>query len=94
MEDATREVRECKHRIEEETQEPARYFAYPNGREPDIGTQSKDVTRDAGYEAALTTIWGVNYQSTDPMALRRGQPWEANRGVFACKLDWYQLVNG
>jgi len=93
-EDATREVRECKQRIEEETQEPARYFAYPNGREPDIGAQSKEVTRDAGYEAAVTTIWGVNYQSTDPMALRRGQPWETDPGVFGCKLDWYQLVNG
>ncbi len=87
------EISECKRRIEEELQFSALYFAYPNGREEDFGTCNKDSLRNAGYSAALTTVWGVNYRSTDPMELRRGQPWEQNLAMFAYKLDWYELVN-
>jgi peptidoglycan/xylan/chitin deacetylase (PgdA/CDA1 family) len=92
-EQVTWEVTGCKRRIEEELQSEARYFAYPNGREEDFGKWNKDLIRNAGYQAAVTTIWGVNYPSTDPMELRRGQPWEENPALFAYKLDWYQLVN-
>jgi peptidoglycan/xylan/chitin deacetylase (PgdA/CDA1 family)/CelD/BcsL family acetyltransferase involved in cellulose biosynthesis len=88
------EVSECKRRIEEEIQAAVDYFAYPNGREEDFTDWNKAVLRNAGYRAALTTIWGMNYQSTDRMELRRGQPWEESPELFACKLDWYQLVNG
>jgi peptidoglycan/xylan/chitin deacetylase (PgdA/CDA1 family) len=88
------EVGECKRRIEEEMQSPAVHFAYPNGRDEDFGHWNKDLIRRAGYEAAVTTIWGVNNQSTDPMELRRGGPWETSPAAFAYKLDWYQLVNG
>jgi peptidoglycan/xylan/chitin deacetylase (PgdA/CDA1 family) len=87
------EVSECKKRIEEETQLPAPHFAYPNGREEDFGAANKDLIRRAGYRAAVTTIWGTNYGSTDPMELRRGGPWEPSAAQFAYKLDWYQLVN-
>jgi peptidoglycan/xylan/chitin deacetylase (PgdA/CDA1 family) len=88
------EVRECKRRIEEEVQSPVDCFAYPSGREEDFGKWNKELVSEAGYRAALTTIWGVNYPSTDRMELRRGGPWEENPAEFACKLDWYQMVNG
>jgi peptidoglycan/xylan/chitin deacetylase (PgdA/CDA1 family)/CelD/BcsL family acetyltransferase involved in cellulose biosynthesis len=88
------EVSECKRRIEAELQAPVSHFAYPNGREEDFGPWNKELLRQAGYEAALSTIWGLNYQSTDRMELRRGQPWEEDEAVFAYKMDWYQLVNG
>jgi len=87
------EVSECKRRIEEELQSRADYFAYPSGREQDFGAWNKQLIRDAGYRAAVTTIWGMNYQSTDRMELRRGGPWEETHAQFAYKLDWYQLVN-
>jgi peptidoglycan/xylan/chitin deacetylase (PgdA/CDA1 family) len=87
------EVAECKRRIEEELQLPADYFAYPNGREEDFGEWNKEVLLSAGYRAAVTTKWGMNYRSTDRMELRRGGPWEDSRALFAYKLDWYQLVN-
>jgi peptidoglycan/xylan/chitin deacetylase (PgdA/CDA1 family) len=87
------EVSECKRRIEEEIQLRARHFAYPNGREEDFGASNKDLIRSAGYRAAVTTIWGTNYGSTDPMELRRGGPWEPSAAQFAYKLDWYQLVS-
>jgi peptidoglycan/xylan/chitin deacetylase (PgdA/CDA1 family) len=87
------EVSECKRRIESELQAPVTHFAYPNGRDEDFGPWNKDALRAAGYQAAVSTIWGLNYRSTDRMELRRGQPWEEDEALFAYKMDWYQLVN-
>jgi peptidoglycan/xylan/chitin deacetylase (PgdA/CDA1 family) len=87
-----RQVSECKRRIEEELQTPADFFAYPNGREEDFGRANRSLVREAGYRAAVTTIWGVNNEFTDPFELRRGGPWEESAALFACKLDWYELV--
>jgi len=87
------EVAECKRRIEEELQSSVGFFAYPNGREEDFTASSKEILRQSGYHAAVTTIWGMNYRSTDRMELRRGGPWEENPALFSMKLDWYQLAN-
>jgi peptidoglycan/xylan/chitin deacetylase (PgdA/CDA1 family) len=89
-----REVSECKLRIEEELQAPVHHFAYPNGQEEDFSELNKEMLRSAGYQSAVTTIWGLNYRSTDRLQLRRGQPWETSPALFASKLDWYQLVSG
>jgi peptidoglycan/xylan/chitin deacetylase (PgdA/CDA1 family)/CelD/BcsL family acetyltransferase involved in cellulose biosynthesis len=91
--EAAWEVTECKRRVEQEIQSEVDLFAYPNGREEDFASSSKDVLRHAGYRAAVTTIWGMNYSSTDPMELRRGGPWEDDPALFALKLDWYQFAN-
>jgi peptidoglycan/xylan/chitin deacetylase (PgdA/CDA1 family) len=92
-EHAVWEVSECKRRIEQEIETPVHHFAYPNGREEDFTDWTGDVIRQAGYRAALTTVWGVNYASTDPLQLRRGGPWEPTAAMFAYKLDWYQFAN-
>jgi peptidoglycan/xylan/chitin deacetylase (PgdA/CDA1 family) len=87
------EVSECKRRIEEEIQQPVYYFAYPNGQDGDFDAVTKEVLRTAGYRAAVTTIWGVNYRTTDRMEMRRGGPWESDPALFASKMDWYHLTN-
>jgi peptidoglycan/xylan/chitin deacetylase (PgdA/CDA1 family)/CelD/BcsL family acetyltransferase involved in cellulose biosynthesis len=87
------EISECKRRIDEETQKPADFFAYPNGREEDFAASNKELLRNAGYRGAVTTIWGMNYRTTDRMEMRRGGPWENSPEMFALKLDWYQLAN-
>lgn len=92
-EQACWEISECKSRIEDELQAPVEHFAYPNGREEDFGAWNKKVIQEAGYQAAVSTLWGVNYSSTDRMELRRGGPWEETEAQFAAKLDWYQWVN-
>ena len=74
--------------------EPVAHFAYPNGREEDFASWNKEAIRAAGYQAAVTTMWGLNYPSTDRLELRRGGPWEEDEALFAYKMDWYQLVNG
>ncbi len=88
------EVSECKRRIETELQAPVAYFAYPNGRGEDFAPSNKDMVRAAGYRAAVTTLWGLNYQSTDRLELRRSGPWEEDEALFVSKMDWYELVNG
>lgn len=87
------EISQCKRRIEDELQSTVRHFAYPNGREEDFSDWNKEIIRQAGYQAAVSTIWGLNYPSTDCMELRRGQPWERHPALFAFKFDWYHLVN-
>ena len=93
-EQAAWEVSECKRRIESELQERVEHFAYPSGREIDFSEASKQAVQNAGYEAAVSTLWGVNHPATDRMELRRGQPWEDQGPVFAAKFDWYQWVDG
>jgi peptidoglycan/xylan/chitin deacetylase (PgdA/CDA1 family) len=88
------EISECKRRIEAELQAPVAHFAYPNGREEDFAPWNKELIRKAGYRAAVTTLWGLNFQSTDPLELRRGQPWENDEALFAYKMDFYHMVNG
>jgi peptidoglycan/xylan/chitin deacetylase (PgdA/CDA1 family)/CelD/BcsL family acetyltransferase involved in cellulose biosynthesis len=90
----TWELSTCKQRIQEELQEPVDYFAYPNGKQEDFTDGVKDAIRGVGYQAAFTTIWGLNSPGSDRMELHRGGPWETDVALFAYKLDWYQLVNG
>lgn len=87
------EASECKHRIEAELQAGVSHFAYPNGRDEDFAPWNREVLRSVGYDAAVTTVWGLNDGSTDRMALRRGGPWEQDEALFAYKFDWYQLAN-
>ncbi len=79
------EISECKTRIEHELQTSVKHFAYPSGREQDFSEWNKKVIHDAGYEAAVSTLWGVNYPATDPMELRRGQPWEEKTSPVCSK---------
>jgi peptidoglycan/xylan/chitin deacetylase (PgdA/CDA1 family)/CelD/BcsL family acetyltransferase involved in cellulose biosynthesis len=92
-EQARWEAAECKRRIESELQSGVEHFAYPSGREMDFSPWNKEVIQAAGYRAALSTLWGMNYPDTDRMELRRGQPWETSRAAFAAKFDWYQWTD-
>lgn len=93
-EQAAWEISECKRRIEQELQTAVEHFAYPSGREQDFAPSSKHLLQQAGYKAAVSTLWGVNQPTTDPLELRRGNPWEASMALFAAKFDWYQWVDG
>lgn len=88
---AISEIGDCKQRIEDELQQRVEHFAYPSGRELDFQPWNKRIVAEAGYKAAVSTIWGVNDPGVDRMELRRGQPWEDRVSLFAAKLDWYQL---
>ena len=59
-----------KQRIEAEVG-PCRFFAYPFGNTADVGRQAWRAVREAGYEAAFTTLSGTLDASTDRWLLPR-----------------------
>jgi len=48
-----------------------RYFAYPFGREADVSPQARNAVRDAGFEAAFTSIPASLEAKQDPFLLPR-----------------------
>ncbi|MGH9891063.1 MAG: polysaccharide deacetylase family protein, partial [bacterium] len=69
-----------------------RAFAYPNGGPTDYTAAVVDMVREAGFDCAVTTRFGLNTDRTSPWELRRGQPWEEHLPTFALKLSWYRLT--
>ena len=66
-------------------------FAYPNGSCADFTPITKMLLRDAGYDCAVTTVFGVNEAGQDVFELRRGGPWEEHLPTFATKMNWYKI---
>jgi peptidoglycan/xylan/chitin deacetylase (PgdA/CDA1 family) len=66
-----REIRGAKTLLEEHLGFPVRHFCYPNGLAIDIGEAAIDCTRKAGFESAVTCLWGHNTMAVDPMQIRR-----------------------
>jgi peptidoglycan/xylan/chitin deacetylase (PgdA/CDA1 family) len=65
------EVTECRRVLEQHLGHPIRIFAYPVGQHEHIGDQGLRSVRDAGYDWAVTTIYGTNTSQNDPHQLRR-----------------------
>jgi peptidoglycan/xylan/chitin deacetylase (PgdA/CDA1 family) len=86
------EIVESKKVIESKIKGPVTGFAYPVGRKQDFNDQVKAIVREAGYQCAVTTIFGVNEADQDLFELRRGTPWETDISSFAAKLSWYKFV--
>jgi peptidoglycan/xylan/chitin deacetylase (PgdA/CDA1 family) len=65
-------VRDQLHRskvdLEARTGRPCRHFAYPNGS---YTAEAAALTREAGYDSAVTTDEGANAAGADAMTLRR-----------------------
>lgn len=58
-----------------------RSFAYPNGRPGrDFDHTHAAMVRDAGFEVAVTTVWGSARGGDDPLQLPRYTPWETSAG--------------
>ena len=67
LDDLTR----SKKQLESELDAPIEGLAYPNGEHGDFATDTFDALRSAGYTHAVTTIPGVNQDTTPPFELRR-----------------------
>lgn len=79
------ELRHSRQRIEDETRQPCRALAYPNGNWSEAVVAAAS---SAGYELALTQQPGLNRKNDlQPLALRRLQVPEDERiGTFACRV--------
>lgn len=62
-------------------------FAYPNGKPgADYNQASIDVTKQLGFEAALSTSWGVAVRQSDRYQLPRFTPWDRRRHAFGLRM--------
>lgn len=81
------EILDSKQFLESLLQERVSLFAYPNGK-PNIDYRAGDaeVVRGLGFDAAVTTAWGVADSRCDLMQLPRFTPWDKTRLRFGGRL--------
>ncbi len=64
-------------------------FAYPNGRPAlDYLPEHVGMVRELGFDAAVSTQWGVSNGHTDLWQLPRFTPWDITRVRFMARLLW------
>jgi peptidoglycan/xylan/chitin deacetylase (PgdA/CDA1 family) len=77
--------------LQDRLQLPVRHFAYPFGKPADFGLDAKSIVREAGFQTAVTTLYGFNGPETDRLELRRLSLNEPDSGLFGLKLDWSRI---
>ena len=90
---AKREIEESKKIIEDHLRLPVKHFAYPIGRREDLSQPTKRMLCDAGYECAVTSIFGSNHCGQDVFELRRATPWDQDIDSFALRLSYFKFVS-
>jgi peptidoglycan/xylan/chitin deacetylase (PgdA/CDA1 family) len=71
---------------------PVSLFAYPNGRpDVDYGVEHVRMVKDPGFEAAVSTAWGVCHSGSDRHQLPRFTPWDREIPRFVLRL-WHRLL--
>lgn len=84
---SSREIVQGKRQLESIVGRPVAMFAYPNGKPGvDYAAVAVQQVREAGFEAAVSTGWGVADQSTDPYQIPRFTPWDRSRTRFGIRL--------
>lgn len=58
LEAVRQEIAESKKTLEVRLSARVRYFAYPNGKPEDFNSQTVQIVREAGFDAAFTTVPG------------------------------------
>lgn len=85
--EARREIETGKRDLEDITGDRVKVFAYPNGKPgADYGADAVGLAREAGFDAAVSTAWGVSTSKTDRFQLARFTPWDRKRWKFGLRL--------
>lgn len=81
------EIMRGKTELEAIIDNPLRLFAYPNGR-PDMDYSQEHVAlvKQAGFEAAVSTSWGVSSPRTDFFQMPRFTPWDKSSARFLLRM--------
>lgn len=66
--EAKEQIQASKRKLEDVFGVPIRHFCYPYG---DWDETVRDLVKEAGYQTACTTEFGVNTRHTDPFAIKR-----------------------
>lgn len=84
---ARKEIGRSKSFLENLLQERVPLFAYPNGKpETDYSPRSVELAREAGFDAAVSTSWGVANAATDLFQIPRFTPWDRSKVRFAARM--------
>ena len=84
---ARAEIGRGKSLLEQMTGRPVRAFAYPNGRpERDYSSRHVALMKEVGFEAAVTTAYGVANSNTDVYQLPRFTPWGRATTLLAARM--------
>jgi peptidoglycan/xylan/chitin deacetylase (PgdA/CDA1 family) len=84
---ARSEISECKNALEGITGRRVSLFAYPNGKPGrDYRAEHVEMVKRLGFEAAVSTAWGVTHAASDPYQLPRFTPWDKTPGRFLLRL--------
>jgi len=84
---ARAEIAEGKEYLESLTGVPVHLFAYPNGQPgQDYDTDSIRMIKELGFDAAVSTAWGVARADSDPFQLPRFTPWDKNDRKFIFRM--------
>lgn len=88
---AREEISASRRRLEDAFGVPVKDFCYPYG---DWNPAVREWVREAGYETAVTTDFGVNGAGFDPWALRRVTARYASRGWPWIRAWWRRWRSG
>lgn len=81
------EIRIGRERLQQIVGERIAVFAYPNGKPgADYDDEAVRIVRRLGFDAAVSTAWGVNRAGYDPFQLRRFTPWDRTKLRFGARM--------
>lgn len=84
---ARKEIAEGRRVLQDIVDAPVKLFAYPNGQPgTDYVSANVETVRELGFDAAMSTTWGVARRADDPFQLPRFTPWDRSRNRFALRL--------
>ncbi len=87
LESAREDIVRGKHMLEDIIGKSVRLFAYPNGQPlKDYSDDHVAVVKEAGFDAAVTTRWGVADRTSDPYQLPRFTPWDKSSTKFLLRM--------
>ncbi|MEO8936493.1 MAG: polysaccharide deacetylase family protein [Burkholderiaceae bacterium] len=85
--EARREIADGRLDLEETLNDRVKLFAYPNGRPAkDYDDTHVALVRELGFDAAVSTAWGVSKRNSDRFQLARFTPWDLNTNKFGLRL--------
>ncbi|MBK9135258.1 MAG: polysaccharide deacetylase family protein [Betaproteobacteria bacterium] len=84
---AEKEIRDGRQALQEIIAAPVRLFAYPNGKPSvDYSSQSVDLVRELGFDAAVSTERRAANATDDFLQLPRYTPWERTEMRFGLRM--------
>ncbi len=92
-ETARQEINENKQSLEKLLNIQLHHFAYPNGKPgQDYRPEQIELIKEVGYQAAVSTQWGVANYDSDFFQLPRFTPWDSSLIKFMMRICWIYKI--